>query len=74
MTTPAGDPDLSAPLPVVPVCTTCSHLYVAHRRGRCHGDTGTRAGCACTHFTEPAPPIATDRSDLDVDVSEELPA
>ncbi|OHV32219.1 hypothetical protein BBK14_16135 [Parafrankia soli] len=73
MTGPAGDPlDLSAPLPVVPVCATCSHLYVAHRRGRCRGDTATQAGCACTCFTEPVTPTAPDCPDLDV--SEDQPA
>ncbi|WP_041254851.1 hypothetical protein [Frankia sp. EAN1pec] len=70
MTGPAADPpDLSAPLPVLPVCATCSHLYIAHRRGRCRGTTDTGPRCGCTRFTEPA---TLDRPDLDV--SEDQPA
>ncbi|WP_018635889.1 hypothetical protein [Parafrankia elaeagni] len=62
-------PDPTSPLPLVPVCATCSHLYVTHRRGRCRGTTDTHARCGCTRFTTPTGPDCPD-----LDVTEDQPA
>ncbi|KPM54688.1 hypothetical protein ACG83_14555 [Frankia sp. R43] len=77
MTSPSSNPpvpDLGAPLVVLPVCANCSHLYVAHRRGRCRGHTGSRTRCGCTRFTEPVAATAVGLDRPDLDVTEDQPA
>ncbi|MCK9899105.1 hypothetical protein CC117_02705 [Parafrankia colletiae] len=71
MTSPDGAPDPTGPLPALPVCATCSHLYVTHRRGRCRATTDTHARCGWIRFAEPAP-AGPARPDLDV--TEDQPA
>ncbi|WP_112105272.1 hypothetical protein [Parafrankia sp. Ea1.12] len=69
MTGPAGDPpDLAAPVPVLPICATCGHLRITHRRGRCRADIVPGLACGCSRFLEPS----ADR--LDLDASEDRPA
>ncbi|WP_018504435.1 hypothetical protein [Parafrankia discariae] len=71
MNGPAGEMpddllDSAAPVPVLPVCATCGHLRITHRRGRCRADLGSGTACGCAFFiTAPARPPAGVRLDLD---------
>jgi len=76
MSHPAGEPpnsagsldppDLAAPVAALPVCSTCGHLRIVHRRGRCRADVGPRRTCRCSRFTDPPGDPLGDGQDLDV--------
>ncbi|KPM54783.1 hypothetical protein ACG83_15230 [Frankia sp. R43] len=65
---PAGSPDPIAPIPALPVCVACGHLWITHRRRRCRARDGGRLGrCSCTRFTEPSSaPAGGNHPDPDV--------
>ncbi|TCJ40491.1 hypothetical protein E0504_04960 [Parafrankia sp. BMG5.11] len=68
----AGSPDSAAPIPALPVCATCAHPRIAHRRRRCRASDGCGSPCGCSRFTEAS--VDPSGGHQNPDVTEDPPA